>query len=42
MDDRADRVYEQLLVLRCRAGDEAAFEELVARYSCSQTSTPAN
>jgi RNA polymerase sigma-70 factor (ECF subfamily) len=33
MDDRADRVYEQLLVLRCQAGDEAAFEELVAHYS---------
>jgi RNA polymerase sigma-70 factor (ECF subfamily) len=32
MNDRADRVYEQVLVLRCKAGDGAAFEELVALY----------
>jgi len=32
MTDRADRVYEQVLALRCQAGDGAAFEELVARY----------
>lgn len=32
MTDAAERLYEQLLVLRCQAGDEAAFEELVARY----------
>ncbi len=32
MNDRADRVYEQVLVLRCQAGDQAAFEELVALY----------
>ena len=29
---QSERLYEQLLVLRCQAGDEAAFEELVARY----------
>ena len=33
MTDRADRIYERLLVLRSQAGDEAAFEGLVARYS---------
>jgi RNA polymerase sigma-70 factor (ECF subfamily) len=27
-----DRLYEQVLVLRCQAGDEAAFEEIVSRY----------
>src|SRR5690349_3521343 len=32
MSDRADRVYEQVLVLRCQAGDEAAFAELVTLY----------
>ena len=32
MTDAADRLYEQLLVLRCQAGDETAFETLVARY----------
>ena len=30
---RLDRLYERLLVLRCQAGDEAAFTELVARYT---------
>jgi RNA polymerase sigma-70 factor (ECF subfamily) len=33
MVDRFDRVYEQLLVLRCQTGDEAAFAELVGRYA---------
>jgi RNA polymerase sigma-70 factor (ECF subfamily) len=32
MTDAAERLREQLLVLRCQAGDEVAFEELVARY----------
>jgi RNA polymerase sigma-70 factor, ECF subfamily len=32
MTDAAERLREQLLVLRCQAGDEHAFEELVARY----------
>jgi RNA polymerase sigma-70 factor, ECF subfamily len=32
MTDAAERLHEQLLVLRCQAGDEAAFAELVARY----------
>ncbi len=32
MTDAAERLREQLLVLRCQAGDENAFEELVARY----------
>jgi RNA polymerase sigma-70 factor (ECF subfamily) len=32
MNARADRIYEQVLVLRCQAGDGAAFEELVALY----------
>lgn len=32
MNRRADQVYEQLLVLRCQTGSEAAFAELVARY----------
>jgi len=32
MTDRADRVYEQILVLRCQAGDGPAFAELVGRY----------
>jgi RNA polymerase sigma-70 factor (ECF subfamily) len=34
MDERQlDRIYERLLVLRCQTGDEAAFTELVARYT---------
>jgi RNA polymerase sigma-70 factor (ECF subfamily) len=32
MTDTTDRLYETLLVLRCQAGDEAAFAELVERY----------
>src|SRR2546423_8731433 len=32
MTDLADRLYERVLVLRCQAGDEAAFAELVQRY----------
>ena len=30
--DTTDRLYEHVLVLRCQAGDEAAFAELVERY----------
>jgi len=33
MTDAADRLYERVLVLRCRARDGAAFEEIVARYT---------
>jgi RNA polymerase sigma-70 factor (ECF subfamily) len=32
MTDRADQLYERVLVLRCQTGDEAAFAELVERY----------
>jgi RNA polymerase sigma-70 factor (ECF subfamily) len=32
MTDPADRLFERVLVLRCQAGDEAAFTELVERY----------
>jgi RNA polymerase sigma-70 factor, ECF subfamily len=32
MTDATERLHERLLVLRCQAGDEDAFEELVARY----------
>jgi RNA polymerase sigma-70 factor (ECF subfamily) len=32
MTDSTDRLYERVLVLRCQAGDEAAFTELVDRY----------
>lgn len=32
MIDDADRLYERLLVLRCQAGDEAAFAALMDRY----------
>jgi RNA polymerase sigma-70 factor, ECF subfamily len=31
--DAAAQVYEQVLILRCQAGDEAALGELIARYS---------
>src|SRR4051794_1639085 len=33
MTDAADRLYERILVVRAQAGDEAAFAELVGRYS---------
>jgi RNA polymerase sigma-70 factor (ECF subfamily) len=33
MTDAADQLYERVLVLRCQARDEAAFEELVERYT---------
>lgn len=33
MSDEADRLYERLLVLRCQTGDEAAYRELVGRFS---------
>jgi RNA polymerase sigma-70 factor (ECF subfamily) len=33
MTDAADRLYERVLVLRCQARDEAAFEEIVGRYT---------
>jgi hypothetical protein len=33
MTDAEDRIYERVLVLRRRARDEAAFEEIVARYT---------
>ena len=32
MTDAADRLYEQVLVLRCQAGDDGAFAEIVQRY----------
>jgi RNA polymerase sigma-70 factor (ECF subfamily) len=32
MSDADDRLYDGLLVVRCQAGDRAAFAELVARY----------
>ena len=32
MSDAAEQLYERVLVLRCQAGDPAAFEELVGRY----------
>lgn len=32
MTDDADQLYERVLVLRCQAGDEASFAELVERY----------
>ena len=33
MNERLDRIYQRLLVLRCQTGDERAFEELVARFN---------
>jgi len=33
MTDSADRLAERVLVLRCQAGDGAAFEQLVVRFS---------
>ncbi len=33
MSDQLDLIYERVLVVRCQAGDEAAFAELVARYA---------
>jgi RNA polymerase sigma-70 factor (ECF subfamily) len=32
MTDSTDRLYERVLVLRCQAGDDAAFTEIVERY----------
>ena len=32
MSDAAEQLYERVLVLRCQAGDPAAFEEIVGRY----------
>src|SRR3954468_20301356 len=33
MTDQADLIYERLLVVRAQAGDDAAFAELVERFS---------
>lgn len=33
MNDEADQLYERLLVIRCQAGDEGAYRELVDRYT---------
>lgn len=33
MSDVTKRLYEQLLVVRCQAGEESAFEELVIQYN---------
>ena len=33
MSDQAEQIYERLLVVRAQAGDEAAFAELVERFS---------
>ena len=33
MTDQAEQLYQRMLVLRCQAGDEAAFAELVERWS---------
>lgn len=33
MAEAAERIYARLLVIRCQARDEAAFEELVERYT---------
>ena len=39
MTDMPDRLHETVLVLRCQAGDVAAFEEIVARYGPRLNST---
>ena len=33
MNEAAGSIYERVLILRCQMGDEAALEELIARYS---------
>lgn len=33
MTDRLEQLYDRVLVLRCQAGDEGAFAELVGRYA---------
>jgi RNA polymerase sigma-70 factor (ECF subfamily) len=33
MSETTDRLYERVLVLRCQGGDEAAFAEIVDRYT---------
>jgi RNA polymerase sigma-70 factor (ECF subfamily) len=33
MTESLEQIYDSMLVVRCQAGDEAAFEELVARYA---------
>src|SRR3954463_4307193 len=33
MTDQAEQIYERLLVVRAQAGDDAAFAELVERFS---------
>jgi RNA polymerase sigma-70 factor (ECF subfamily) len=33
MTDATDRLYERVLILRCQARDEAAFEEIIVRYT---------
>jgi RNA polymerase sigma-70 factor (ECF subfamily) len=33
MTDQTERLYERILILRCQAGDEPAFAEVVERYS---------
>ena len=33
MTEQADLIYERLLVVRAQAGDDAAFAELVERFS---------
>jgi RNA polymerase sigma-70 factor, ECF subfamily len=35
MNSRAEQVYEQMLVLRCQIGSEAAFAELIGRYGAA-------
>ena len=32
-DSQLDRLYQRVLVLRCQTGDEAAFTEIVARFT---------